>query len=389
MSRHRVPRMRAIAQHLALGEYDLVLLQEVWCPSDYEHISKVTRDVLPYRHFFDQGIIGTGTCVLSREPITEATFHEFSMNGYPHKVLHGDWFAGKGLGVVTLDYRGLNIHVFVSHLHAEYNRRGDIYLGHRVLQALEAAQWVRLTSPGADLTIYGGDFNTEPGDVPYKLLRCVGNLKDSWEEANGPGGGHSCGARGNTYSTSAELAEFPLGKRIDYIMYSAGRGRTCRVTMCSLPLPPSIPSSLASLAGQDCSYSDHEAVVATLTVKDQSMGSGDSDTLPLGPCTEETVTAALSLLALAIDTVGRDQLLYSLLTTVTLLAFGATFTQLLVTDSVLLECLMFLLRLLLTLCGLFTLLMATVFNRRERHALRAGRAALLLLQSQRSGYGSI
>ena len=33
-----------------------------------------------------QGIIGTGTCVLSREPITEATFHEFSMNGYPHKV---------------------------------------------------------------------------------------------------------------------------------------------------------------------------------------------------------------------------------------------------------------------------------------------------------------
>ena len=26
-------------------------------------------------------------------------------------MLHGDWFAGKGLGVVTLDFQGLNIHV--------------------------------------------------------------------------------------------------------------------------------------------------------------------------------------------------------------------------------------------------------------------------------------
>ena len=74
-----------------------------------------------------QGIIGTGTCVLSKVPIVDAVFHEFSMNGYPHQVifgshvffprikrfqvLHGDWFAGKGLGVVTLDFQGLNIHV--------------------------------------------------------------------------------------------------------------------------------------------------------------------------------------------------------------------------------------------------------------------------------------
>ena len=31
---------------------------------------------------------------------------EFSL-----KILHGDWFAGKGLGVVTLDFKGLNVHV--------------------------------------------------------------------------------------------------------------------------------------------------------------------------------------------------------------------------------------------------------------------------------------
>ena len=38
--------------------------------------------------------------------------------------------------------------------------------------------------------------------------RCVGNLRDSWEEANGPEGGYSCGARGNTYRS--EMATLPM-----------------------------------------------------------------------------------------------------------------------------------------------------------------------------------
>ena len=32
------------------------------------------------------------------------------------------------------------------------------------------------------MTIYGGDFNTEPNSVPYKLLRAVSNLADAWVE---------------------------------------------------------------------------------------------------------------------------------------------------------------------------------------------------------------
>ena len=91
------------------------------------------------------------------------------------------------------------------------------------LKALEAAQWVKLTSPGADLTIYAGDFNTEPGDVPYRILRfvtvvsnaaryirrtvvmclgcrCVGGLEDAWEASQGTsGGGETCGTPQNTY----------------------------------------------------------------------------------------------------------------------------------------------------------------------------------------------
>jgi len=397
VSTHRVVRMRAIAQHLANSDYDLVLLQEVWVPSDFEHICKVTRYVLPFTHFFDQGIIGTGTCVLSKVPIVDAVFHEFSMNGYPHQVLHGDWFAGKGLGVVTLDFQGLNIHVFVSHLHAEYCRRKDIYLGHRVLQALEAAQWVKLTSPGADLTIYAGDFNTEPGDVPYRILRCVGGLEDAWEEIQGTGGGETCGTPKNTYCTIAEQKEYPRGKRIDYILHSAGRGRNCKVLECSLPLPPAIPASLAALVGTACSYSDHEAVCAVLRVSpNDEAGVGQSVSGPMGDFSsrrpahmvEDAVGEGLHLVNAALRSVANHQRCYIALALLAFLAFAATFAQLLLMDSWLLAVGLFFLRFALVLLGLYSFLMATIFNRRERHALLGGKATLSLLHS-RAGYGAI
>ena len=105
VSRDRVVRMRAIGQHLASSSYDIVCLQEVWCPEDFITICDLTRDVLPYNHFFDHGIIGSGTCVLSKAQILDSAFHEFSQNGYPHKILHGDWFAGKGIGICNIDYK--------------------------------------------------------------------------------------------------------------------------------------------------------------------------------------------------------------------------------------------------------------------------------------------
>ena len=92
--------------------------------TQYVSLKSWFRDVLPFTHFFDNGIIGSGTCILTKAPILDTAFHEFSLNGFPHMFLHGDWFAGKGLGVCRLDYKGLVIQVFVSHLHAEYNRQG-------------------------------------------------------------------------------------------------------------------------------------------------------------------------------------------------------------------------------------------------------------------------
>jgi hypothetical protein len=50
------------------------------------------------------------------------------------------------VGVCQIDLYGFNIHIFVSHYHAEYDHKNDVYLGHRVIHALESAQWIKLTS---------------------------------------------------------------------------------------------------------------------------------------------------------------------------------------------------------------------------------------------------
>lgn len=41
-------------------------------------------------------------------------------------------------------------------------------MAHRVLQAFDTAQFIKLTSGGADFVILAGDLNTEPGDLAYR-----------------------------------------------------------------------------------------------------------------------------------------------------------------------------------------------------------------------------
>ena len=46
VSQDRAVRFKAIAHHLAESDYDIVCLQEVWCPEDYETIRQITRQVV-------------------------------------------------------------------------------------------------------------------------------------------------------------------------------------------------------------------------------------------------------------------------------------------------------------------------------------------------------
>lgn len=262
ISKHRVERMTAIANYLATIEFDFVFLQEVWSQEDYKRIRKKTKHNLPYGHYFYSGVIGSGVCILSKSIIVDAGLLKYNLNGYAHKIFHGDWFGGKVVGLCKVRHRGLNINLYVTHLHAEYNRNCDVYLSHRICQSFELSQYVKHTSESCDLAIVGGDFNTEPLDPPYNIILYNTDLVDTFVDQekfdrDSICVGATCGHPDNVYTTSYEKSTCPTGKRIDYIMYKVGRGVNIETKSCTTPNLKT-PSGLP--------LSDHEPVEVVMRV---------------------------------------------------------------------------------------------------------------------------
>ena len=89
LSKNRSERMEDIGMFIALKDYDVVMLQEVWKKKDYLTIKGLVSSVLPNGHYFENGIIGTGTCVFTKSRISDCTFHEFGLNGSPCGRING------------------------------------------------------------------------------------------------------------------------------------------------------------------------------------------------------------------------------------------------------------------------------------------------------------
>ncbi len=388
VSKFRRERFHAIGEFLVDSDFDVVLLQEVWCDEDFDLLVSYTRSVLPFSHYFDQGIIGSGTCILTKHRILNANYHEFAVNGYPLKFWHGDWYAAKGLGICQIDVDGLNVTVFVSHYHAFYGHDEDIYLGHRVIHGLESAQWLNLTSAATDLTLYCGDFNTDPGSVPYRLLKAIGPLKDAWAEyTGGLWGGETCEVPENTFTAPRGS----IAKRIDYIMYRAGPGFDAETENCWLPLGNTIPE-------RNFSYSDHEAVAAIISVRKQDtrsaltpglirvMSGAEFRKMASLSTRDETIQVvhdAVKIIDTSLKTVDSDQFKYALYSFAILLALVLTFIPSAFVEKsyyfVSLDVGLFLPRFILTIFLVIFVLMATLFNKRERNALKSTKKELLLL----------
>lgn len=62
------------------------------------------------------GVLGSGVCILSRFPIQDVMFHKWPLNGYVHKIHHGDWFGGKGVGLCRLKIHDMNVNIYIAHV---------------------------------------------------------------------------------------------------------------------------------------------------------------------------------------------------------------------------------------------------------------------------------
>ncbi|NXM70664.1 NSMA phosphodiesterase, partial [Serilophus lunatus] len=268
LSRRRQERVRLIGDALRREGFDLVLLQEVWSEQDYSDLKVKLGGCYPFSHYFRSGVIGSGLCIFSRFPILDTLLYQYSLNGYPYMLQHGDWFCGKSVGLGRRRSGSQPLLLGSPQLHAEYCRDKDAYLPHRLVQAWELAQFIRHTSKGADVVLLGGDLNMHPEDVGIRLLRGWTGLRDAFAEATRfEGCEDGCTlVPNNCFTDKSELLPFPLGIRIDYILYKA---ISSFMVKCE-----ELKTTTGTVPGMDVPFSDHEAVMATLHIQRQGQAAG-------------------------------------------------------------------------------------------------------------------
>lgn len=298
-------RIYAIGDTISQQDFDIVLLQEVWDKTDYYCLKQKLNNKLPYSHYFFSGAGGSGVCVFSKNKILETFYHIFPLNGYAHKLFHGDWFGGKGVGLCRLLLHGLRVNLYCTHLHAEYTPHDDEYLAHRFSQAFEMSQFIKLTSnlDICDVVILGGDLNLQPKDLGYKVIKSNSNLIDSWLVKHGENGGQTCDCPTNSFVSAYSLAMDPKGKRIDYILYRGNKGFDVRVKTCEI--------EMGQIPGKDYNFSDHEAVLATLTVKkDPDCKGSMEETVDMRT---QQLNESVSVLNAGLKKMSTDNMFYNIL----------------------------------------------------------------------------
>ncbi|OWA51378.1 putative neutral sphingomyelinase [Hypsibius exemplaris] len=378
----RQMRLNALVEVLSSEDsanWDFVVLEEVWSNDDYIAIADSVRRIYPHSHYFYSGVIGSGVCVFSKGQIISVLSHAYSLNGYAHKILHGDWFGGKVVGLCKIAHKGLRVNLYATHIHAEYNRVSDEYLPHRISQAYELSQFIRMTNSDTDdVNIVAGDFNFEPDDLGYAIVRRFADLKDAWMtrlDLDSADDGNTCNTPDNIYSIcEGKDDRTPRGKRIDYILYGQVQGRT-GVT-CG-----SCQTVLNRIPGSKLCYSDHKGIEAVLEV-----GSPDSVAPTLFspaigpnvvPTFENTFDKALAVLDSGVRRINQNRQVY-------MIALVVLFSLLIGTAEVDRQSLalarwsMNALRVTLVMVITFCFWSAVILNRIEYHALLAARNAMII-----------
>lgn len=355
VSKNRKARMEAIADKFVDSEIDIICLQEVWSVDDFKMIRAKTQEKLPYTHYFHSGVLGSGICILSRYPIKDVMYHQWPLNGYVHKIHHGDWFGGKGIGLCKLKIQDMNVNVYITHLHAEYNKQSDEYTAHRVLQAFDTAQFVRMTSGGSDAIILGGDLNAEPEDLAYKIICGVAGLTDACSNSSSNLGTNECA--NNSYTNSKLARTQPEGKRIDHILYLGSRHLKIEVANFQHPFPKRVPY-------KDFSYSDHEAIMASFKLY-------HGEFQPVSIDVKDSLKEAVGICRSSLKSVRRQRIWYLL--SGGLLAVPLIWTLGLdcMTASIGITIGVNIGRIFFTAILCYALFMSTLWNSVERNALKA------------------
>ena len=183
-------RMVRIGEMLSRGEYDIIMLEELWLRDDHNTIQKSIGgqySMTSYDDFNDvdgSAILApapwgcSGLAIISRWPILEKNFTKFSRQGsFGHLFSDGEYLAAKGVGKIRVAPKdNMKLDVFVTHTISE-----DSNYEIREHQAEEIVEQVKKSD--ADFVILGGDFNASPVmelDKTYHKVKEV--MTDTFQE---------------------------------------------------------------------------------------------------------------------------------------------------------------------------------------------------------------
>ncbi|KAL3116613.1 hypothetical protein niasHT_001360 [Heterodera trifolii] len=284
-------RLLKLIDELKHSRHDVIALQEVWSEKMFLQIAQEINGIYAYSHYFHSGFTGSGTCVLSRHPIVSTLLHRYSLDGFPHHVHRGDWFGGKIVGMVEIMVEQYRVAFYTTHLHAEYNPENDPYLPHRISQAFEMSQFIRHTSRGADFVVAVGDFNLEPNDLGYHLIKNNAQLFDAWEiqlnlNDSSQESGMTCERPDNVYTCKFAL-KCPNGQRLDYIMYRSGKTELILVECVNC---------FNKISGSELNFSDHIGVSATFSFGQEKVSETLSERMRQIVPEKEVLTKSLKII---------------------------------------------------------------------------------------------
>lgn len=259
-------RMEAIGKLLAQSEYDIVMLEELWMRPDHATIKNSLGPEYYMTEYDDlttrcDGSVWpwgcSGLAIISKFPFQQKNFSRFSHQGtFGHMFSDGEYFAGKGVGKVTVSPKpGISLDVVVTHTISE-----DSNSKIRETQADELLNHIKKST--SDFIILGGDFNASPvmkGDKTYHKVKEV--MTDAFQEIMS-----SIKAwLDPDYATFGHLRNTYTGGKMeptiyDYIFHKKNTEDTAMIWTKWFFLP--FLNTIRSTDNSTISLSDHEAVTS-------------------------------------------------------------------------------------------------------------------------------
>lgn len=257
-ARHREVRIAALGEELAVSDYDIVGLQELWMGVDYEYLQGRLHTRFPHSAYYQAGAVGSGLALFSRHPITEVQYRQFPLGGRPGDLLKGDWFAAKGVAIAHLECHGQPLAILNTHMAASYNRTvggPDAYETHRLIHAFEYGRLLRDQLRLVGRVIGLGDFNLQPASPAYQAFLLDGlGLFGSGVQSAFPAEPLTFNDPRNTYRRAGEPRQ-----AIDHLFYAGDLVPTAAATALDRLVPH-----------YNVSLSDHLGLAGTFRLGGQS-----------------------------------------------------------------------------------------------------------------------